>query len=140
MSDLVEIPWSGCHIWLGATDTSGYPCRYSKLKGTYYPHRELFKEVYGELEDGHIVRHKCDTPSCLNPEHLTLGTYSDNAKDRYKRGRSPTKLSFEDVRKIKLDTRVQRVIAEEYKVNQSLISRIKKGECWNYKKETPIGG
>ena len=51
--------------------------------------------VYAEanglaLEDikGKVVRHKCDEPKCVNPEHLELGTPKDNMDDRTKRDRA----------------------------------------------------
>ena len=51
-------------------------------------HRLIYKECFGEIPDGLVVRHKCDTPKCINPEHLELGTPLDNVRDRVKRGRS----------------------------------------------------
>jgi hypothetical protein len=43
---------------------------------------------YGQLLPGVCVLHHCDNPSCVNPEHLWVGTKTDNAKDRIAKGRS----------------------------------------------------
>lgn len=42
----------------------------------------------GPIPDGLVVRHGCDRPRCINPEHLSIGTHADNAMDRVLRGRS----------------------------------------------------
>ena len=53
-------------------------------------HRLAYAEHHGlTLADieGRVVRHTCDNPACHNPEHLLIGTQSDNMKDMYTRGR-----------------------------------------------------
>lgn len=53
-------------------------------------HRIAYIEHHGlTFEDikGLVVRHKCDNPPCINPEHLELGTQCDNIMDMIKRGR-----------------------------------------------------
>lgn len=50
-------------------------------------HRLAYEVWKGPIPDGMSVLHSCDNPSCINPEHLRLGTYSDNIKDAYARGR-----------------------------------------------------
>ena len=81
--------------------------------------------------------HKCDTPSCVNPEHLYLGSNDDNVADKVSKGRSlsraknpAAKLTEEQVSNIRLDDRTQRVIAKDYKVSQATIHAIKAGKSW----------
>lgn len=50
-------------------------------------HRVAWEESYGPIPDGALVLHTCDNPPCVNPAHLYLGSHSDNAKDRERRGR-----------------------------------------------------
>ena len=52
-----------------------------------YMSRIFYKECFGEIPEGIIVRHKCDNPLCINPEHLELGTHQDNTNDKISRGR-----------------------------------------------------
>lgn len=56
----------------------------SKMKKA---HRVAWENAYGPIPAWMLVLHKCDNPPCVNPEHLYLGTHSDNALDREKRGR-----------------------------------------------------
>jgi hypothetical protein len=81
------------------------------------------------------------TTPLVNPDHLFLGTHQDNMTDMCKKGRHVTnplkgetavnsKLTDDQVKSIKKDTRLQRIIAAEYGVHQVLISRIKTGKAW----------
>jgi hypothetical protein len=63
----------GCWIWLGKCDRDGY--------GNNCKHRKAWQLFIGEIPRGMCVLHICDTPSCVNPAHLWLGTYLDNKID-----------------------------------------------------------
>jgi hypothetical protein len=47
--------------------------------------------IFFEHPGSKIVRHKCDNPSCINPNHLEIGTQKENMRDRILRGRNPYK-------------------------------------------------
>lgn len=109
----------------------------------YQSHRVAWFLTYGPIPDGLIVCHKCDNPPCVNPAHLFLGTYQDNARDRASKGRSRprkgetngnSKLTLEQVLEIRsrfkprVVTRVK--LAEEYGVNVETIGRIVQGRGW----------
>ncbi len=54
-------------------------------------HRWVYCQHNGVHPDsikGKVVRHKCDNPRCINPEHLEIGTYQDNSNDAIIRGRT----------------------------------------------------
>ena len=50
-------------------------------------HRLAYRELVGPIGDS-LVLHHCDTPPCVNPDHLYLGTYQDNHNDMWRRGRA----------------------------------------------------
>ncbi|GIN88690.1 hypothetical protein J6TS2_50760 [Heyndrickxia sporothermodurans] len=105
-------------------------------------HRFIYEQCYGMIPNDLIVRHKCDNPHCINPEHLELGTYQDNMMDKVNRGRcnSPygervkqSKLKENDVKEIRyLLTKNLGIseIARKYGVSPASISRIKDGISW----------
>ncbi len=53
-----------------------------------YIHRVSYEAYKGSIAPGLVVRHSCDTPCCVNPDHLSVGTHVDNAMDMVSRGRS----------------------------------------------------
>ena len=106
--------------------------------------------VYCEANDvtlsaikGKVVRHTCDNPRCINPEHLLLGTQLDNVQDRQVRGRTTrgmqiiqAKLTEADVLFIR-DNYVRCSkeygtvgLAHKFSVNKATISRILNRELW----------
>lgn len=76
---------SGCWLWDGAT-TKGYGNLGINGK-THLAHRLSWQIHFGEIPKGLLVCHKCDVPACVNPNHLFLGTVSDNAIDSVRKGR-----------------------------------------------------
>jgi hypothetical protein len=102
--------------------------------------RLMYKLHYGEIPNEFYVCHKCDNPSCVNPEHLFLGTQKDNMVDMKKKDRSGvkhlTKLNAEKVREIRgllAETNLnQKQIAEMFGIDQSIISRIKSDKRWSH--------
>ena len=49
-------------------------------------HRYIWEQNNRMLQPGEVVRHTCDTPSCIEPSHLIVGTQADNVKDSVERG------------------------------------------------------
>lgn len=74
-------PW-GCWEWTGKRGARGYGY-YRKVR----VHRLSYWLEYGELPASLVVRHKCDNPICVRPDHLELGTQADNVHDMLRKGR-----------------------------------------------------
>jgi hypothetical protein len=79
---------SGCWLWAAAKDHRGYG-RYSLNGRDPAAHRVAHEALIGPIPDGLYVLHGCDTPSCVNPNHLRAGTQGDNLRECVDRGRHP---------------------------------------------------
>lgn len=76
-----------CWAWIGHVGSEGYG--YFRMpKRPVYAHRMSYELANGAIPDGLVVMHKCDNPRCVRPEHLALGTQSENIRDCFKRGRA----------------------------------------------------
>lgn len=80
-------PASGCWNWTGAIiEAVGYG-RFGMPGGVDYAHRAAWRLFRGEIPEGIHVCHRCDNRRCANPDHLFLGTRSDNMRDCSTKGR-----------------------------------------------------
>lgn len=85
-------PFTGCWLWTGYVNVFGY----GRVVNGYYgkgisltSNRAAAEAWLGfdALNDKRHVCHKCDVPSCINPEHLFIGTHQDNMADAFRKGR-----------------------------------------------------
>lgn len=82
-------PNSGCHLWLGTVCASGYGrVAYGRAGSPVLIHRIAYELAFGAFDRTLKVCHRCDTPSCVNPDHLFLGTQQDNMRDMFEKGRA----------------------------------------------------
>ncbi len=86
MKGKFTIPESGCWEWKRRSHTFGYGA--VSFQGRNIPaHRAMWILHFGSIPDGLLVCHKCDNPPCVNPDHLFLGTSTDNNRDMLSKGR-----------------------------------------------------
>ena len=129
-----------CIVWTGSKTKAGYGritiTPEGELGQTKFAHRVMYEMQNGPIEEGLIVMHSCDNPSCVNPNHLTLGTHKDNFEDSVTKGRMKikgeehpcSKLTNKDVIKIRKlinEGMRNKDILKLYQVHHSVISNIK---------------
>ncbi|WP_291163360.1 helix-turn-helix domain-containing protein [Gemmatimonas sp. UBA7669] len=134
-----------CWIWQRTKNNAGYGTL--RVEGrTIYAHRLAFLLAGNDLGPDQHVLHACDTPACINPDHLSSGSRSANMQDAARKGRlrvprfaligsanPASKLSVLDVaaiRELARDGWSQSKLAEAFNVSQSQISNIVRGRQW----------
>lgn len=132
-------PNSGCWLWLGAINKAGYgQIRYNKK--IINAHRYYYQKYNNiTLPYNVVVRHKCDNPLCVNPEHMEIGSHQDNMNDMVKRNRSAkgenhgnNKLTENEVIHIYHSKLTNRELADYYSVNIETIRLIRVGKSWKW--------
>lgn len=79
-----------CWLWKGGTDRAGYGVVRRAAK-PIRAHRLSWSLLMGEMPPSEVfVLHKCDTPRCVRPDHLFLGSAKDNSDDMVAKGRHAT--------------------------------------------------
>ncbi len=131
-------PNSGCWLWTGAADKHGYGAVSTGPAQKDKAYRASFRQFVGPIPDRLHVLHRCDTPACINPAHLFLGTQADNMKDMGKKGRAnggPRKLTPETVREIRRLASSgisQAALAIKFGVGSTAISRTVARTRWGH--------
>lgn len=129
----------GC--WLFQTESS-----YGKVSvgggRTVSAHRLAWELANGPIPEGLVVRHKCDVPRCVRPDHLELGTPAENSRDmtdrvRQARGerQGSSKITADDVRAMRAAAgggTPHRVLAARYGVSKSEVSAVVIGRKWQH--------
>lgn len=134
----------GCWEWSGSTDARGY-CRLNVNGTPQLAHRISFRLHFGDFPDEMTICHKCDNPTCTNPEHLFLGTQATNVADMHQKGRArkrgkkgddhhAAKLTDADVRLIRSSSEPTTALATRFNVSRPTIHAILVGKTWTHVK------
>jgi hypothetical protein len=133
-------PNTGCHLWTAAVHPRGYGTFYLKGK-VEYSHRVAYELYVATIPEGLHVCHTCDVPGCVNPEHLFLGTHTDNMRDKVAKGRQYkpqgsdngfAKLTEAEALEVYHAEGTCQAIADEYGICQKTVSRIKNKQIWSH--------
>lgn len=128
-----------CWLWTAGTNSSGYGA--IKVNGTHTnAHRVAYRLAETDPGDMHVL-HQCDNRQCVNPNHLYLGTPSENMQDMWDRGKRDAtgennpnaKLGNDDVEEIRERSAAgatNEELAAEFGVSSSTISMIVTGRRW----------
>ena len=127
-------PNSGCWLWeLKLRNGYGVFMMAWRDGKSIGAHRASWMLHKGPIPDDLFVCHKCDVPSCVNPNHLFLGTHKENIQDASRKGRMKgwkARLTEVDVAAIRASTERRAVLAERYKVSPHTIKDVRMGRSW----------
>jgi len=148
LSQKVVVDSEGCHIFQHKAKSS-YGGVGKTLVGKYFraskAHQLSYLVHYGEYDRSCYVCHRCDVPSCVNPEHLFIGTPKQNTQDMISKGRRgytgmlgekhhKHKLTENEARFIRVSKGfvADSVLAELFNVGKSNINNIRCGITWKH--------
>lgn len=127
----------GCWLWTGSKIPQGYGR--VRIDGkALATHRVSWEMHRGPIPKGLHVLHYCDEPACVNPNHLFLGTHTDNMRDMFAKGRcdrkgeahGSAKLTSSQVREIRAAPNGSAAMAEKYGVSYCTIKNIRARRTW----------
>jgi hypothetical protein len=133
-----------CWLWVGARNEKGYGLLGIGSTNQVRAHRWIYETTNQcVVPEGMFVCHRCDNPSCVRPEHLYVGTHTDNMLDRAQRDRAakgedsgPAKLTDDQVRAIRAAYIPGKVdctaLGKTYKVDHTTVKAIVTGETWKH--------
>lgn len=138
--NVVKLPGNGCWLWQASTNQGGYG-RLLVNGRSIQAHRHSWQLANGPIPVGRIVCHSCDTPRCVRPDHLWLGTHRENVRDAIDKGRfargermGTAKLTDEQVRAIRdlLQTETAASVARKFGLPYMTVSAIKHRKAWTH--------
>ncbi len=128
---------NACWIWMGQRE--GSYGRFKLGNRRFQAHRFAYASAWGHCPPHLVVRHRCDTPLCVAPHHLELGSDTENMADKVARGRqlvgeavSCSLLTADKVRLIRSDQRTAREMGNALGVGKSTIQKVRQRINWKH--------
>lgn len=133
---------TGCWLWTGTMLATGYGSFWNGKKNVR-AHRYSYEHAIGNIPRRAVVCHKCDTPSCVNPDHLFVGRQSDNLQDCVAKGRKEVRQQSMLYRGVMTDGKANAIrearaaglsndeIAKQHGVSPGYCSQVARGLKWN---------
>lgn len=136
----IDINEKGCMLLINRHITRDGHVRIAINGKLTTAHRLSYEQNIGDIPEGMVVRHNCDNPSCINPEHLELGTHQDNVQDRVDRERSAigtnngrAKLTEEQVYFIRFESNLKHSeLSKMFSVDSKVIRNIRNFKTWKH--------
>lgn len=136
-------PNTGCWLWTDHCGRRGYAKIWDNDLGRVETGSRAAWKIYrGPIPEGLCVLHTCDTPACVNPEHLFVGTHGDNTRDKLKKKRhrfgvehGNAKLTPEIVRQIRARVAAgeyERDVAKAFGISQRTVHCVKEKITWKH--------
>lgn len=133
----------GCWLWKAAVGSHGYGAFGVTHDDVLLAHRVAYALERGESPERGVLRHTCDTPRCVNPDHLIHGSQSENLSDAVERGgygvgedHQNAELTETDIREIRerysSGNETQAEIADDFDIARPTVSDIVRGRRWSH--------
>lgn len=135
MSNVKTNKTTGCWEWTAYMDAYGYG-KISMYGSRCMAHRASWITHRGPIPSGLCVLHRCDNPPCINPDHLWIGTFHENALDASRKGRlghpAPNRAFTPDqvvlITRLTREGKLQKDIAKMFGVNRNTIFEVTSGK------------
>jgi hypothetical protein len=134
-------PVTGCWLWEGLRSTDGYG-KVTLNKRSMRAHRAVWELTRGPIPEGMFVLHRCDTPLCVNPEHLFVGSQKENRQDCARKGRTArgsghfkTALTADgvmEIRRLVSRGRPPREVADQFGISVSSVGNLAARRSWKH--------
>jgi hypothetical protein len=137
-----------CWNWTASKTKGGYGnigWMFDKTRYNVLSHRLSYELYNSPIPNDMVVRHMCDNPSCVNPNHLILGTQQDNTRDMFARNRDNKAVGEKQAQSVLTESQVSEIrdkyipgkysmtkLAEEYGVWHSTIRLIVRNITWTH--------
>ena len=137
----------GCWVWTASVNAYGYGlfARQTTPSRCVLAHRYAYECLVGPIADDLCVLHRCDNPRCVRPNHLFLGTRTDNTNDKVAKGRARgpqgeahprCKLTAPRVRQLLADWKAGGVskseLSRRYGISHRNVRNIIDGQTWRH--------